>query len=876
MLLRLGFYRSVLSAVSVAGALLLAGCAGQNIGSTAPLTVVVSGPTTASPSTSYQQPLSVSGGTAPYSCSLTSGSLPAGLSLTNCVLTGTPTKVGTFTFTVTVLDASTPAHSGTVSITIVVTQPLTVGYNGATTMAATASYTASVTASGGTAPYSCSLSSGSLPAGLALNSNCSISGTPAVPGLAAFGVTVTDSSTPVRTGTTSVNLTVGPPPLQIITTALPGGAVGIQYSAAIATSGGITPVHCSYGSSMVPGLTLGTDCSISGTPTTPGNYSLNVATTDNSSPVQNASGTVTLQIAATPNTRVLAGTQPVIGASVQIYTAGTTGNASAPAALLTNPLTTNSLGGFTLPAASSYTCPTPTSVVYLLATGGKVGTGGATNANLVLMTSPGTCASLATIANLVINEPSTVASAYAFSQFMKKGGQVGATSTNLLGITLASATLANLVPPSTGAASLAGVPSPVTGTTSQAKINLLADIMNACLASSSPSSTTCSSFYSAATVGGVAPTTTLDAIMNLVQNPGINVAPLYALLPATPAYLPVPAAAPADWTLYVNYDGGGMSDPSAISIDSQGRVWVASYLGVASLFTNAGAAVFPYGIPGNSLNSSYGGAVDASDNFLISNEEGGPANIGTVTVLNNLGQPATGSPYTQGGLDFPIGVAVDTNGNDWYANYGNSSVTVLKADGTPVSGAAGYKSSQFVFPVAIAVDSNHNAWMTNQSSTTVSKISPDGTSITSYIVGGGPSGVAVDAQNNVWTANYYDDAIGLVSKTGTVASTYPGFKGGGVVHPQGIAVDGNGTVWVSNYRGPSLSELSGASTSSPGTALSPSAGWAPDSQLLEAFGLAIDASGNIWVTNFGNNTLTEFIGVAAPVKTPLVGVVAKP
>jgi DNA-binding beta-propeller fold protein YncE len=104
-----------------------------------------------------------------------------------------------------------------------------------------------------------------------------------------------------------------------------------------------------------------------------------------------------------------------------------------------------------------------------------------------------------------------------------------------------------------------------------------------------------------------------------------------------------------------------------------------------------------------------------------------------------------------------------------------------------------------------------------------------------------------------------------------------GFKGGGIVHPQGIAVDGVGNVWIANYRGPSISELAGAgSGSTAGTVLSPTAGWAPDANLLEAFALAIDASGNVWVTSFGSNTITEYVGVAAPVKTPLLGPVRVP
>ena len=86
-----------------------------------------------------------------------------------------------------------------------------------------------------------------------------------------------------------------------------------------------------------------------------------------------------------------------------------------------------------------------------------------------------------------------------------------------------------------------------------------------------------------------------------------------------------------------------------------------------------------------------------------------------------------------------------------------------------------------------------------------------------------------------------------------------------------VAVDGAGTVWVTNYQGNSLSEIDGASSATPGTFLSPSTGFGSDASLLEPYALAIDSSGNIWVSNSGKNTLTEFIGVAAPVKTPLAG-----
>jgi len=78
--------------------------------------------------TAYSQALSASGGTAPYSYVITAGALPAGLSLTNGTIAGTPTTNGTFTFTVTATDASAAPgpYSGARSYTFTINaQPVT-------------------------------------------------------------------------------------------------------------------------------------------------------------------------------------------------------------------------------------------------------------------------------------------------------------------------------------------------------------------------------------------------------------------------------------------------------------------------------------------------------------------------------------------------------------------------------------------------------------------------------------------------------------------------------------------------------------------------------------------------------------------------------
>lgn len=572
---------------------------------------------------------------------------------------------------------------------------------------------------------------------------------------------------------------------------------------------------------------------------------------------------------------VRAGSTPIIGASVQLYAAGTAGDGSAPSALLGAALTTDANGRFSI--TSNFTCPYSNSVLYVVSRGGHAGASGAANAGTVLAAMLGPCSDLKNSLSAPVDEATTVATVWSMAQFLSGGAQIGATSTNNSGLTLAAATAENLVDITTGIAP--GTNFPVTGTAPIAKINTLANVLNACIVSSGAASPACTQLYAATTTGGVAPSNTLDAAVNLAHQPGSNVAAIYGLSTASNAYAPQLTAAPSDWTLFVTYSGGGMNDPSTVSIDSQGNVWVTNYYAAASLFSNTGTPVFASGITGDSLFNSYGGAVDVSDTMWVLNEQSASsmnAGLGSITLLTNAGtSPAL---YTSGGLDFPVAVAFDTSGVAWIVDYGNSHLTLLSSDGSPLSGTNGYTATNLDFPVAIATDAKCNAYVANQSSNTITQVLADGSAFTDFTVGNegsGPSGLAIDESGNIWVANYYASSVGLVSSAGKVLSG-EGFTGGGLDRPQGIAVDGAGDVWVANYRGPSLTELSAASSTSPGAILSPSTGWAPDAKLLEPYSLAIDASGNIWVSNFGNSTLTEFIGLASPVKTPLLGPVRTP
>ncbi len=561
--------------------------------------------------------------------------------------------------------------------------------------------------------------------------------------------------------------------------------------------------------------------------------------------------------------QTLTGIKPLLGATVQLYAAGATGNGSTPTNLSTS-ATSDATGAFTIPAG--YTCPSPASQLYLVARGGTPPTATSSNPAITLVTLLGRCDAVTASATYVLNEATTAATAWALSQFLSPGANLGATPTNTTGLANAVYIALSLAGNTTGASPSNTFPS--TGTSPAPRIHALANLLNTCTTTSS----TCTQLFSL--TGNPAPTNTLDAALHLVRNPAANVSALFSLAQTSTAFAPALTSTPSDWTLPLTFTGGGMVEPGPLAVDSTGNVWVASYSGVVSKFDPLGAPAFPSGITGLGLSESYGLAIDPSNNVWIT-DESSPASInrgfGAVTVLNPAGQPLSGSTgFSAGGLNYPIAVAIDPNSTAWIIDYGNSHLTQLSPSGQPLSGASGYFSSAFAFPVAIALDASHNAWVASSGGRNITRISANGQQTLDVTCCNTPSGLALDAAGNIWVANYLGDSISEISPTGAVLSSgYTG--GGGLAHPQGIAIDGAGTVWIANFRGNSVTELAGASSAHPGQPISPSSGWAPSPTSLQAFAIAIDASGNLWISNFANGTLTELVGLATPVKTPLNG-----
>ena len=280
---------------------------------------------------------------------------------------------------------------------------------------------------------------------------------------------------------------------------------------------------------------------------------------------------------------------------------------------------------------------------------------------------------------------------------------------------------------------------------------------------------------------------------------------------------------------------------------------------------------------------------------------------GSPSVLGeNVDGTGAGARFKQ-----PTGVAVDSSGNVYVADSLNHNirkvtstgvVTTLAGGGVVGSTNATGSSARFNQPRGVAVDASGNVYVADYNNHTIRKITSAGVVTTLAGTAGStgstngtgsnalfqyPSGVAVDTSGNVYVADYGNHTIRKVTSAGVVttiagtAGTFGNTDGTGTAarfyRPHGIKVDSAGNIFVAEYSNHTIRKITssgvvttvagaaGALVGSTQTGYGSTDGTGTSAKFNSPSGVSLDASGNIFVADYGNHTIRSSVQTAATI-----------
>jgi len=322
------------------------------------------------------------------------------------------------------------------------------------------------------------------------------------------------------------------------------------------------------------------------------------------------------------------------------------------------------------------------------------------------------------------------------------------------------------------------------------------------------------------------------------------------------------------------------------------------------------------------LNQPTSIAVDSSGNVYFADTANARIRMispsGVITTVAGNGSvncSGDGGQATAASLDQPVGITVDSSGNLYIADYPASVIRKVSMPGGIINTIAGkcFLGSEFGDggpaasavlnqPSGVAVDSSGNVYIADTTNSVIRKITAssgnislfagslssagfggDGGKATSALLNL-PAAVALDGAGNLYIADTGNNRIRMVSASSGNISTIAGTGVAGSVgdsggsataaqlyKPSTIAVDASGNVFIADPLTNRILEVSGGTISTPagiGVAGFFGDGGAPPNALLkQPTGVAVDASGNIYIADTGNNRIREVTAITAPAPT---------
>ncbi|MGD0446335.1 MAG: hypothetical protein ABSA39_20565 [Edaphobacter sp.] len=664
-----------------------------------------------------------------------------------------------------------------------------------------------------------------------------------------------------------------------------------------------------------------------------------VLTAGCSNMVSTAPSAAPLSSPASLSGQVHGGNQQVVGATVTLWYAGQ----GAPATLAAT--TTTDSGGFfgfnkdTVngnPAdngtTDTFSCPESggSPLVYVMSKGGNTQNNGnpaQSNTAAAFLGIYGDCSELSASNFIFLSEVTTTATMAAVSGFFNPISEtITADSTGQEKIVIdevpaTAALLANMttglyvpstpmIPPLSGANVAAGVT--VTATPEAGKVNLIANIISACVNSATSSSTQCGTLFASAVPpipnttfvnpeSFPAATDTLQALYYLFTNPSNgqgttgtnNLSALFSLAGGLGAPYQPSAAQPTDWTIAITYasngtcgtttggTGGFINSPVDMGIDGSDSVWFANSQagGNLSAITSSGQPLACVNLDAGSSNA--GGVLDSSGNIWFAG----------ATTMHRYNQTSRQTfSFPTGGVT-PLAIAADGLGNVYFTGVSGAvgSLYQLPGAATATSATDPIQISNTVGPNPARIMPDFksltvlgNIWVSS-GSTFISQVaattaSPGPGILNGFITTpipafstGSSYGVTVDQDNAIVASTMDTNEVNTLVFNGdtyvTLGNGWPfSAPTAGIANPTGISVDGRGNVFLPNGGNSSFSELSlfGANP------LSPATGFQKASSVLKSNRVSmVDQAGNVWIVGSGNNNfVTEILGNAVQIFQP--------